>query len=755
MTDGAGNTVATSYTPGGKPSAVTDAMGNQTTYQYDQNGRQQLVVAPAGETTYTYDARGNRASVTAPGGGITTFTYDAANRLLTEKNPLGQVTTYTYNPDGTRATKLDGKGNLTSYGYDPNKRLVSVTFADGTAYAFQYDSRGHRTLEQSPDESRTLTYDALGRLATAADAQLGKTLSYGYDAVGNRVSMSYDGLTTAYTYDQANRLTQEVDPDGESTFLAYDPGGRRTSLAQGNGVVTSYAYDPANRLTSLSPSGGALSGSQVGQGAGASPLPSFTYTYDTNGNPLSKAFADGTKEQYLYDGANRLIDFTNTSGLPAQYNYFGGGGLWTKETLGTPAVVTGFTDNAFNQVTQWQPPNFTNTIAYDANGNRTSLSSLNQTTYPRPPAAVTTYAWNDDDRLASVTLPSGQVDSFKYDANGIRVGKSDSTGSIRYLIDPLTKAILATYDAGTGLSLAQYSQNPQKLDEVFSYKTAQGTKYYPHTDMLGSVYALSDSTGTPQATWTYDVYGARTQTSGTISYAFGFTGREHDGDTGLIYSRARYYDPAVGSWLSKDRIGYQAGPNLYQYVNDNPTRWTDPSGNIIPLVLLLFVVGALAGFFGDLAAQIANGSGSINWTEAFAAAGVNALAGAAAPFAATELLGAILLGAIANAMQFLVVQAIGGNADLTTQAGLDAFGNGLLASLFFGAVGGGIGGAVPSSVDQQLLQATGIVMTLPGQAQAAVLGLGNLLRSFVASVVANSAPSSTSTENACTASNGL
>src|SRR5208282_6346207 len=113
---------------------------------------------------------------------------------------------------------------------------------------------------------------------------------------------------------------------------------------------------------------------------------------------------------------------------------------------------------------------------------------------------------------------------------------------------------------GRGLRLFNYNQNPQKIDEVFSYKNAQGIKYYPHTDMLGSVYAVSDATGTSQASWTYDVYGTRTQTSGSLSYAFGFTGREHDVDTGLIYSRARYYDPNVGQWLSPDRKGDINGP---------------------------------------------------------------------------------------------------------------------------------------------------------------------------------------------------
>ena len=179
-------------------------------------------------------------------------------------------------------------------------------------------------------------------------------------------------------------------------------------------------------------------------------------------------------------------------------------------------------------------------------------------------------------------------------------------------IDPLTKAILATYDAGTFLRLFSYNQNPQKLDEVFSYKTAQGDKYYPHTDMLGSVYALSDSTGTSQASWTYDVYGTRTQTSGTLIYAFGFTGREHDGDTGLIYSRDRYYDPSVGSWIQADRAGYLSGPNLYQYASDLPTLLTDPSGMlssnaqaVIALVLIIVAIIAAIALSSEIIGAIA------------------------------------------------------------------------------------------------------------------------------------------------------
>ena len=193
---------------------------------------------------------------------------------------------------------------------------------------------------------------------------------------------------------------------------------------------------------------------------------------------------------------------------------------------------------------------------------------------------------------------------LKYDANGLRVGKSDSTGSVRYLSDPLTHEILATYDAGTGLRLWQFNANPQKLGEVFSAKTAQGTQLYPMTDMLGSIYAVADPTGTPQATFSYDVYGAQTVVSGNPGYPFAFTGLELDHDTGLIYAQQRYYDPTVGSWLSKDRIGFKAGPNLYEYVWDRPTLLRDPTGQIAGVddvtVLGLILLAAIIVVLTDL-----------------------------------------------------------------------------------------------------------------------------------------------------------
>jgi RHS repeat-associated protein len=69
-----------------------------------------------------------------------------------------------------------------------------------------------------------------------------------------------------------------------------------------------------------------------------------------------------------------------------------------------------------------------------------------------------------------------------------------------------------------------------------------------------------------------------TQT-GTLSQPYTYTGREWDKETGLYYYRARYYDPMVGRFISKDPIGFAGGDvNLYGYVQNNPVNWIDPFG---------------------------------------------------------------------------------------------------------------------------------------------------------------------------------
>ena len=110
-----------------------------------------------------------------------------------------------------------------------------------------------------------------------------------------------------------------------------------------------------------------------------------------------------------------------------------------------------------------------------------------------------------------------------------------------------------------------------------------GTVTYVYTDPQGTPLAEADQSGTITATFDYAPYGS--QAMGTPPDGPGYTGHVNDPDTGLVYMQARYYDPAVGRFLSEDPVGPAAGNvfnvNRYAYANDNPIVNTDPTGRLI------------------------------------------------------------------------------------------------------------------------------------------------------------------------------
>ena len=105
-----------------------------------------------------------------------------------------------------------------------------------------------------------------------------------------------------------------------------------------------------------------------------------------------------------------------------------------------------------------------------------------------------------------------------------------------------------------------------------------GARYYYHFDALGSVTNLADENGQTSATYRYDVYGDFQLTGTSQGNPYTFIGRRYDPEIGLYYYRGRYYSPIIGRFLQTDSIGYSDGMNLYTYVLNSPTYYTDPFG---------------------------------------------------------------------------------------------------------------------------------------------------------------------------------
>jgi RHS repeat-associated protein len=100
-------------------------------------------------------------------------------------------------------------------------------------------------------------------------------------------------------------------------------------------------------------------------------------------------------------------------------------------------------------------------------------------------------------------------------------------------------------------------------------------------DALGSVRQLIDSSGNVVLTKDYEPYGEVMNSAGTTNTAYGFTGEWTD-STGMVYLRARYYDPTMSRFMTRDTWGGDRDQpmtyNEWLYVLANPINYTDPFG---------------------------------------------------------------------------------------------------------------------------------------------------------------------------------
>jgi RHS repeat-associated protein len=132
--------------------------------------------------------------------------------------------------------------------------------------------------------------------------------------------------------------------------------------------------------------------------------------------------------------------------------------------------------------------------------------------------------------------------------------------------------VLAKYTMGLG------------VDEPLAMLRGGVTSFYGQ-DGLGTVTSMFTTSAALAKTYTYDTFGKLTASTGTVVNPFQYTGREFDSETGLSYYRARYYDPSVGRFLSEDPIGFDGGINFYTYTRNQPTRYRDPSGLDVTVIL--------------------------------------------------------------------------------------------------------------------------------------------------------------------------
>ena len=338
------NYFLTAYTYNGA-GALTKTVGSTsqaTTYSYDDLNRLVLTVFPDGlNETRGYDSIGNVISIKDPNGKTITYGYDALNRLANVTYPDNTRATYTYDRNGNRLTlsylgnsatftydsrnretgetwTIGGTQYTISYGYDQVGNLASVTYPDSAKVTYFIDPMNRATTIKTGSttlatinyrtDSRianvtygnnvvtTYHYDNRGRTTEIKVVQTGTTLldlAYGYDGVGNVVSIG----TESYSYDYLNRLTTGTGPWGTIKY-GYDGVGNRLWSYQ-SPTNTTYTYSSYDRLASAG---------------------STSYTYDNNGNRLTST-TGGITTKYNYDVENRLTSSSQGASTLGNYTY--------------------------------------------------------------------------------------------------------------------------------------------------------------------------------------------------------------------------------------------------------------------------------------------------------------------------------------------------------------------------------------------------------------------------------------------------
>jgi RHS repeat-associated protein len=411
----------------------------------------------------------------------------------------------------------------------------------------------------------------------------------------------------------------------------------RQSASNTGHLITDYDYDSVGRLI------------DINNRFNTNNISHYGYGYDDGNRLTGKSGTDGISTVgYGKDNQISAVDNASRSDEAYSFNALGIRAGWVTDALDSRRVLS---DGKY----QYQ---------YDDEGNLTQKKEL-------VTGNLTNYSWDYRNRLTKVTSGS-QVVEYLYDAEDKRVGKKiNGVVTEKYIYDGADIALVVD---GAGVLVERYLFG-DGVDNVLSRESG-GAVVWSLGDRQGSVVDLVDGNGTVLNHFVYDSFGGRAGTTG-VDFRYGYTGRELDGETGLYYYRARYYDSTVGRFISEDPIGFGGGDtNLYRYVGNSPTNYTDPTGEIANAI-------AGAGFgalFGGLYA-VANDieTGNFGWgTFGRVAQGavLGAAIGAVASIglaAATNVLAAGFQ-AVLGANTALGVATAGVIVNTTATAGLTAVG---------------------------------------------------------------------------------
>jgi len=462
-----------------------------------------------------------------------------------------------------------------------------------------------------PTDTDRYTYDRASRLLTAQSERYDNVVSYSYteDSLIDTEKLTLldatGGVDEEYLidrgYDADDRLTDIVYPGGSSVTRTYTARDQLDVVSRDGQLIADMGYDAAMREDSRALGNGLAR--SIGYGrqdhlptsmtvANRPGLSWTSYDYDPNKN-LDNAQAGGVMAGYSFttqqDAEDRLDLWTRTNGesqdwglsLVGDWNSYAGSQIQTSG--GAPVAFSQTREhNAVHELESITDGGTVTPVEHDAKGNISQDDKGN------------TYTYDFDSQLVEARNSSGTLlGTYTYDALGRRTERTVAATQVTTAYVCLTHGsgmgqVISEYDNGT---LARQTTYGTYVDEPLTLHTESGANagatHWYHLDRQYNVVGLTDASGAVVERYAYTAYGDRAVlapdgTTRRAESAFGndrgHQGLWHDGETGLIYNRARYRSVSLGGWMGRDPLGYVDGMNLMEVYGSKPIDSLDPTG---------------------------------------------------------------------------------------------------------------------------------------------------------------------------------
>ena len=487
---------------------------------------------------------------------------------------------YTYDDAGNILTSTDNLNNVTTYTYDDQNQLLTES---GTVSGFDGPPVSY---------SNTYTYDTVGNILTSSDGETTHTYTYG-DAEWKDLLTAYDG--EAITYDAIGNPTSYY--NGERWTLGWENGRQLTSLSRQPPVVIT--TQPENYY--------GTTGSTA------------TFTVAASGDRVTYQWQCSTDDGETWSNVNGST--STTLNIPTQASVNGNlyrciakdymGHVATSQagrlTVTSSVATLSEFDPEFTLINEpddyYGRPGDTATFIVEAEGANLSyqwlcrapgsrnFEYLTGETSPTLRVEMTAESEGAEYRcfitdahgdMGSTRIATVKLDTrdwqMEYNTSGLRTRRisDDKTYSYIYAGDKLMRMTVGddildfSYDAnGTPLTM-----------------TCNGTVYYYITNLQGDVMKLERADGGSGAQYSYDAWGNIVAMTGHLAELnpLRYRGYVYDQETGFYYLNSRYYDPAVGRFISADNFASTGqgvvGHNMFAYCNNSPVAYIDASGDL-------------------------------------------------------------------------------------------------------------------------------------------------------------------------------